>query len=303
MDRIDTLDLFCEAAKARSFTVAATALGTTPSAISKAVRRLEGQLGIKLFERSTRAVRLTEEGAAYHEACRTALAHIRAAETALASSRTSPRGLLRVSLPYSYGIKRVIPRLPTFIERYAGQISVMVSLSNVSVDFVKQEFDLAVRLGEVADSRLIARPLHEATFRVVASSRYLRRQGEPLHPDDLIRHSCLGLVLPDHGRRMPWTFTTDAGPQEVDISPRLTFDHPLGVLTAALNDAGIARLLDFTVEEDIRQGRLTEVLAGHRPPPQHVYAVYPPNRQIASRVRVFLDFLIEQGQGTSVTAI
>ena len=296
MDKLDTLELFCEAAKARSFTVAARTLGTTPSAISKAVRRLETQLGVRLFERSTRAIRLTDEGAAYHEVCRSALANIRSAETALSSSRSSPRGLLRVSLPYSYGIKRVIPLLPEFVERHAGQIRVTVSLSNASVDFVKQEFDMAVRLGQVADSRLVARPLHDARFRIVASPRYLRKHGVPARPEDVHRHSCLGLMLPDSGRTMPWVFTVDGGSREIDVGPRMLFDHPLGVLAAALHDAGMARLLDFTVDDDIRQGRLTEVLVDYQAPPLQVLAVYPRGRQVAARVRAFLDFLIEHGE-------
>jgi len=296
MDKLDTLELFCEAAKARSFTVAARTLGTTPSAISKAVRRLETQLGVRLFERSTRAIRLTDEGAAYHEVCRSALANIRSAETALSSSRSGPRGLLRVSLPYSYGIKRVIPLLPAFVERHAGQVRVAVSLSNANVDFVKQEFDMAVRLGHVADSCLVARPLHEAKFRTVASPHYLRRHGVPSRPEDLCRHSCLGLTLPDSGRTMPWVFAAEGGSREIDVGPRMNFDHPLGVLAAALHDAGIARLLDFTVDDDIRHGRLTEVLADYRVPPLQVFAVYPRGRQVAARVRAFLDFLIEQGE-------
>ena len=297
MDRLDTLELFCEAAKACSFTAAATSLGTTPSAISKAVRRLEAQLGIRLFERSTRAIRLTDEGAAYHEVCRSSLANIRSAEIALSNSRASPRGLLRVSLPNSYGIKRVIPLLPRFVERHAGQVRVVVSLSNANVDFVKQEFDMAVRLGHVADSRLVARPLHQARFRIVASPHYLRRHGVPARPEDLGRHCCLGLTLPDSGRTMPWVFETEGGSLEVDINHRMRFDHPLGVLAAALHDAGIARLLDFTVDDDIRNGRLTEVLADFPAPTLQVFAVYPLGKQVAARVRAFLDFLIEHGAG------
>lgn len=296
MDKLDTLGLFCEAAKAQSFTAAAATLGTTPSAISKAVRRLEAHLGVRLFERSTRAVRLTDEGAAYHEVCRTALANIRSAETALSNCRASPRGLLRVGVPYSYGIKRVIPLLPEFVERHAGQVRVNVSLSNANVDFVKEEFDMAVRIGHVADSRLVARPLHEAKFRVVASPHYLRRHGVPSRPEDLQRHSCLGLRLPDSGRTMPWAFAVEGGNRDIDVGPRMTFDHPLGVLTAALHDGGLARLLDFTVADDIVRGRLTEVLADHQVPALQVFAVYPLGRQVPARVRAFLDFLIEHGE-------
>jgi DNA-binding transcriptional LysR family regulator len=173
---------------------------------------------------------------------------------------------------------------------------VNVSLSNANVDFVKEEFDMAVRIGHVADSRLVARPLHKATFRVVASPHYLRRHGVPSRPEDLRRHSCLGLRLPDSGRTMPWVFAVEGDSREIDIGPRMIFDHPLGVLGAALHDGGLARLLDFTVDEDIMHGRLTEALVDHQVPALQVFAVYPLGRQVTARVSAFFDFLIEHGE-------
>jgi DNA-binding transcriptional LysR family regulator len=293
IDRLNAVELFCAAAKAQSFTAAASALGVTPSAISKAVQRLENRLGLKLFQRTTRAIRLTDDGLAYYKTCQTALQSIRDAEQTL-TRHGMPRGELRISLPYSYGIKRVIPLIPEYVERYLGQVKVAVSLGNTLTDFVKQDFDMAIRLGHVADSRLVARTLHQASFRVVAAPGYLRRHAVPARPEDLRGSDCLGLVMPDTGRVLPWTFSGSEGDTyEVAIRPSITFDHPLATLTGALNDAGFAQLLDFTVEDDLRSGRLVEVLADFRPPPQSVSIVYPGNRHTSAKVRTFVDFLVE----------
>jgi DNA-binding transcriptional LysR family regulator len=291
--RLSTVEMFCVAAKAQSFTGAATSLGTTPSAISKAVQRLENRLGLKLFQRTTRAIRLTDDGLAYYKICHQALENIEEIEQALTSHRM-PRGVLRISLPHSYGIKRVIPLIPQYVERYMGQVRVEVSLSNALADFVKQDCDMAIRLGQIADSRLVVRRLHDAQLRVIASPAYVRRHAAPRSPDDLHQHSCLGLRLPDSGRVLPWTFSVEGkATSEVAIRPSMTFDHPLGTLAAVLSDAGIAQLLDFTVDDDLRSGRLVEVLADFRPAPQVISAVYPSNRNLSAKVRTFLDFLIE----------
>jgi DNA-binding transcriptional LysR family regulator len=153
---------------------------------------------------------------------------------------------------------------------------------------------MSIRLGEVSDSRLVARKLHESHFCVVASPAYLRQHGVPVRPDELRRHSCLGLLMTDSGRVMPWAFSEEDGnAREIAIHPTMTFDHPLGVVAAALSDAGFARLLDFTIRDDLMSGRLVEVLAEFRPPSQAVSAVYPSNRHVSAKVRTFLDFLIE----------
>ncbi|WP_179402724.1 LysR family transcriptional regulator [Burkholderia guangdongensis] len=291
---LSTVEMFCAAAKVQSFTAAAAALGTTPSAVSKAVQRLENRLGVKLFQRTTRAIRLTDDGLAYYRTCRAALDSIRDVEDALARQQM-PRGELRISLPYSYGIKRVIPLIPRYVERHHGQVKVVVSLSNALTDFVRQGFDMAIRLGEIADSRLVARTLHQAQSRVVASPGYLKRHPAPAHPDALAEHDCIGLLMQDSGRVLPWTFSEGGQPRDVKIRPGITFDHPLGALAAALADAGCVQLLDFTVDDELRTGRLVEVLADFRPPPQPVSAVYPDNRHVPAKVRTFIDFLVDAG--------
>ncbi|NML35241.1 LysR family transcriptional regulator [Paraburkholderia antibiotica] len=291
-----TLEMFCAAARARSFTAASIALGTTPSAISKAVQRLETRLGLKLFQRTTRAIRLTDDGLAYFKVCQQALDNIRETEQVLSGHRM-PRGVLRVSLPDSYGIKRVAPLIPAYTERYLGHVRVEASLNNALADFVEQGFDLAIRLGKVADSRLGSRPLHDTSPLIVASPDYLRRHPALRTPEDLHDHTCVGLWMPDSGKVMPWTFGVDGQDRELSIRAAMTFDHPFAVSAAVLSGGGLAQLLDFTVEEELRSGRLVEVLAPFRPSSRPVSAVYLRNRYGSAKVRTFVDFLLEANAG------
>ncbi len=295
---LSTVELFCAAAEARSFTAAAAKLGTTPSAVSKAVQRLENRLSTKLFQRNTRAIRLTDDGRTYYAACRDSLENIQNAEKILVRHRSTPRGVLRLSLPDSYGVKRVIPLVPRYVERYLGQVKVVISLSNSLVGFVEQDFDMAIRLGGTSDSRLVARKLHEAHYCIAASPAYLRRNGIPGRPEDLRQHSCIGLLLPDTGRVMPWAFSGEnGGSRDVAVHPTMTFDNPFGAVAAALSDGGFVRLLDFTIEDYLLNGRLVEVLKEFRSPPQTVSAVYPSNRHVPAKVRTFLDFLVDSTVG------
>jgi DNA-binding transcriptional LysR family regulator len=300
--RLNTIELFCKAAEARSFTAAAELAGTTPSAVSKAVSRLETQLGVKLFQRTTRAIRLTEEGLGYYETCRQALRSIEQAELALSHGRTRPHGTLRLSLPASYGIVNIVPRIPRYLERYAQEVKVVVSLSNSITEFVTQGCDMAVRIGTVADSRVVARPLRDAHYCVVASPAYLRKHGVPRKPDDLRKHQCIHLMLPDTARLLPWQFGDGKRTWELAVPSALSVDHPLAAMSAALGSGGCARLLDFTVAAELQAGRLVEVLAGFRPAPVAVSIVYPSNRHLSANVRTFIDFLVEAQEEGPVNA-
>ena len=292
LSTLGTVEQFCEAAKKLSFSAAAKSLGTTPSSISKSVGRLEGQLGVKLFQRSTRSIRLTDEGRDYYEAWRRALVHIDDVEDAFGQGRLGASGTLRISLPLSYGIKRIIPLMPRFLEQDGAQLNVLVSLSNSKADFISDDFDLSIRLGQVNESHLVARPLHDARFCVVASPAYLRQHGVPEGIDDLCMHRCINLILPDTGRPIPWQFSQHDQIANAKISSALAYDHPLAALTAALNGAGLARLLDFTVEAEVRAGDLVEVLVGLKPPGEPVSAVYPGGGRPSAKVRAFLDFIV-----------
>jgi DNA-binding transcriptional LysR family regulator len=296
--RLGTIALFCKAAETLSFTAAAGLAGTTPSAVSKAVRRLEDQLGVKLFDRSTRAIRLTPEGAAYHQTCRDALDRIQQAELQLAKQRSRPHGTLRVSMTPSYGVVELLPRLARYLDRYQREVKVMASLSNSIAAFPTEGFDVAIRIGKVADSRLVARKLREAHVKVVASPSYLNRYGIPQQPEDLRQHQCIDLLLPDTNKPVPWEFARGKRVFEVPVAPSITVDLPLAAVTAALAGGGMARLLDFTVAADIAAGRLVEVLTAFRPPPTPISIVYPASRHVPVNVRTFVDFLFEE-QGRS----
>jgi len=291
IDRFGALELFCAAARASSFTAAATSLGATPSAVSKAVSRLERRLGVKLFERTTRAIRLTADGRAYFLACEQALDTVAQVESSFERSRPAPRGTLRISLPPSYGLKRVIPRIPAFVERHGGKLKVIVSLSNAVTDFVAEGVDMSIRLGAVTESSLVVRHLHDAPYVVVASPDYLGRKGVPRRPEDLALHQGIGLTMPDTNRSLRWEFRDGWQTREVRVASQLEFDHPLAALSAALHGGGLARLLDFTVEDELRTGRLVEVLAGYRPEAVPVSVVYPTRRHLSVNVRTFIDYL------------
>ena len=298
--RLNTVEWFCKAAETLSFTAAAKWAGTTPSAVSKAVSRLENRLGVKLFQRTTRAICLTEDGLAYYETCRQALSSIEKVELSLARGRTRPHGILRLSLPSSYGIMCVVPLIARYIERYAGEVKVVVSLSNSITEFVTQRCDLAIRIGTVADSRVVALPLQDAHYCIVASPAYLRRHGVPQQPDDLRAHQCIDLILPDATKPLPWQFCEGAQASEVAVPSTLCVDHPLAAKSAALSGAGLARLLDFTVAPDLRDGRLVELLADFKPAAVPVSAVYPSNRHLSAKVRTFIDFMVEARRGGAV---
>jgi DNA-binding transcriptional LysR family regulator len=237
---------------------------------------------------------MTPEGESYHATCRDALNRIHEAEQLLAQQRRRPHGTLKISLPPSYGIVDLVPRLPRYIARYQRNVKIVASLSNSVADFVKQGFDVAVRIGQVEDSRLVARQLRAAHVRVVASPQYLSRHGIPAQPDDLLRHQCIDLILPDSQKPVPWEFLRARRLSRVEVNATLTVDQPLAAAAAAVGGGGFARLLDFTVAGEIASGQLVEVLAEFRPPPTPISIVYPSTRHLSVNVRTFVDFLVDE---------
>lgn len=289
---LGSLELFCAAAELGGFTAAATAAGVTPAAVSRTVARLEERLGVRLFVRTTRQIRLTDAGQAYYEQCRQVLNQLVEAEREVSGRQVSPSGLLRISVPTTYGHHRLLPRLPAFRERFPD-IRVDVHVSNRNIDFAAEGYDLAVRVRAPADSTLIARHLEDAELVLVAAPDYLRRRGEPRSLEDLDRHDCIQFELPSSGRAIPWLFRE--GGQDVE---RLTTgstscsDDVLAGVTLARHGAGIFQAYRFTVEEELGQGRLVELLQpwGGRSRPFNL--LYPHQRHVPLRVRCFLDFLL-----------
>ncbi|MGF6448183.1 LysR substrate-binding domain-containing protein [Paraburkholderia youngii] len=291
---LGSIELFCFAAELGSFTLAANAASVTPAAVSRSVARLEERLGVRLFVRTTRQIRLTDAGRRYFEQCRQALSQLMDAEREVTGEQTTPAGVLRISMPTPYGHYRVLPLLPAFRERYP-QVQVETHLSNRNIDFADEGFDLAIRGRAPADSNLVARKLEDAEMVVVASPAYLKRAGVPNTVEDLQAHECIQFEMPSSGRHLAWTFGGSA--DNGDVLTRGSYGtsgDALAGVTLARAGAGLFQTYRFVVADDLREGRLVEVLreAGGRTRP--FILLYPHARYLTSRVRVFVEFLIEQ---------
>lgn len=294
---LGSIELFCLAAELGSFTAAATAAGVTPAAVSRSISRLEERLGVRLFVRTTRHIRLTEGGQAYFEQCRSALAQLVEAERTVAGQQSAPSGLLRISMPTTYGHYRVLPKLADFRTRYP-EVQVDIHLSNRNIDFAEEGYDLAIRVRAPADSSLIARKLEDADLVVVATPAYLARAGVPVCLADLDHHDCIQFELPSNGKKIPWLFRKDG--KDIEINSKGGYccsEDVLGGVTLARGDAGLFQTYRFIVEEDLRKGTLREVLQEFSGCSRPFNLLYPHNRHIPLRVRAFVDFLVGMPAG------
>jgi DNA-binding transcriptional LysR family regulator len=291
--QLGSIEMFCKAAELEGFTAAAEALGVTPAAVSRSVGRLEERLGLRLFTRSTRQIRLSEDGRAYYEQCRQALAQIEEAERAITGNQAVPSGLLRISVPTTYGHYRVMPLLPAFTARFP-KVTIEINLSNRNVDFVDEGYDLAIRLGEPKDSRLVARKLEDATLGLFASPTYLKRRGLPHSFEELKRHDCIQFVLPSTGRGMPWILRE--GKRDIDFSFESqvrVHEDVLGCVSYARAGGGIFQIYHFIAEQHVAAGELVEVMQTMAGRTRPFSILYPQNRHLSAKVRAFADFLID----------
>jgi LysR family transcriptional regulator for bpeEF and oprC len=292
VENLNALRVFVRVAETRSFNEAAKRLGLTPSAVSKAITRLEGELHVRLFHRSTRAVRLTDDGASFFEHCQQILAQIEEAENLLGQATAAPHGRLRVHLPVGFGRRVIVPALSGFIERHSSLV-LDAELSDRTVDLAYEGIDAAVHIGELADSRLIARRLCNLRFVACASPEYLARHGEPRTPDELDHHHCLAYVLMHSGRYRSWQFTIDGKPVAKTVSGRLNLNNAESLLEAATGGLGIAMISNFIAADAIRAGRLRRILIDYETEGPQVSVVYLPSRNLSPKVRAFVDFLRE----------
>lgn len=291
---LGSIELFCSTAELGSFTAAATAAGVTPAAVSRAISRLEARLDVRLFVRTTRTLHLTEAGREYYEQCRAALAQLVEAERMVTGRQSAPSGLLRISLPTPYGHYRVLPLLPEFTRRYPD-VRIEFHLSNRNVDFGDEGFDLAIRGRTPPDSTMISRQLEDAELVVVASPDYLERAGRPDSLEALRAHNCIQFALPSNGRNIPWLFR--AGSEDIELPTNGLYGCAgdiLGAVTLARAGGGVFQTYRFIVEDDLRAGRLVELLPQYGGRSRPFCLLYPHARHVALRVRAFVDFLVEQ---------
>jgi DNA-binding transcriptional LysR family regulator len=292
--QLGSIELFCLAAELSSFTAAATNAGLTPAAVSRSVSRLEARLGVRLFTRTTRQIRLTEAGRAYFEQARQALGQLVEAEREATGQQSVPAGVLRISLPTPYGHYRVLPLLPAFRALYPA-VQVEVNLSNRNVNFADEGYDLAIRGRAQPDSGLVARKLEDAALVVVAAPAYLQQAGTPDSLEDLQRHDCIQFLLPSSGQKIPWLFSHAGKDLDVVTSGGYCCSEDLlGGVTLARHGAGLLQTYRFIVEEDLRRGRLQEVLQPFAGRSRPFSLLYPHGRHVPLRVRLFIDFLLEK---------
>ncbi|MGQ7819356.1 LysR family transcriptional regulator [Metapseudomonas furukawaii] len=295
---LGSIELFCLAAEEGGFTAAAQVAGVTPAAVSRSIGRLEARLGVRLFSRTTRSIRLTESGRSYYEECRQALTQLVEAERSVMGQQQEPAGVLRISIPTVYGHFRVLPLLPEFRRRYP-QVKIEVHLSNRNIDFAAEGYDMAIRVRAQPDSTLIARHLEDAALVVIATPDYLGRIGTPRTLEDLARHECIQFELPSSGRRIAWLFNEQGREREVlaEGSYVITDDVVMGGVTLARHGAGLFQTYRFIVEKELAEGSLVEVLQDYGGRSRPFTLLYPQNRHVPLRLRAFVDFLMERREG------
>ena len=291
---LGSIELFCLAAEAGSFTAAAHTAGVTPAAVSRSVSRLEKRLGVRLFVRSTRSIRLTEGGKTYFDQSRQALNQLVEAERKVSGEQVQPAGTLRISTPTTYGHHRLLPLLPAFRAKYP-LIKLEVHISNRNVGFHDENYDLAIRVRAQPDSTMVARLLEDAPLVVIASPAYLKRAGIPRKLTELEQHECIQFDLPSSGRQISWLFNEEGHEKEIfSVGNYACSEDVLGGVTLAKAGAGLFQTYRFIVEKELAEGSLVEVLQqfGGRSRPYSL--LYPHGRLLPSRVRAFVDFLMEQ---------
>lgn len=277
---------FLAVADAGSFTGASHRLGISTASVSRQVRRLEEKLACKLFHRTTRQVSLTEAGQLYYGHCRTALEGLEEAERAVTNLQRHPSGQLRLTAPVTYGEEHIAPLVNTFLAQYPG-LEITLQLTNQTLDLLEGGFDLAIRLGRLKDSSLMARKLANRSLHVCASADYIRAHGRPHTLSELSRHNCL------LGSNDFWRFREQGRERLVRVSGSLHCNSGNSLTDAALRGIGLVQLPDYYVQSHLDSGALLEVLSEYREPEEGIWALYPQNRHLTRKVRLLVDHLVE----------
>ncbi|MCC2633295.1 MAG: LysR family transcriptional regulator [Ramlibacter sp.] len=290
MQSLQQLAAFAETAKHGSFAAAARESGSAPSTLAKAVARLEQALGVRLFHRTTRQVTLTPDGERLYRRCQRLLAEVEELQADASGVREAPSGTLRIDMPIVMGRRLLLPVLARMSQRHPGLL-LDVRLQDGYVDLVKEGIDVAVRVGALKDSSLVARRFTTQAMVLVASPAYLEAQGTPRRVDQLAAHSALLFRMPSSGKDRPWQFRQRGQPVELHPRSRVRINDGEGLVEAARLGLGLAQLPDYFVRDQLARGELVEVLPAARPAPLPVSIVYPAARLLPLRVRLLLEEL------------
>ncbi len=296
MDRLECDRMFAAVIDTGSFAAAAARLGTSTGQASKLVSRLEQELGVQLVARTTRALALTEVGRAYYERIKAIIEDFDALDASVRSASGAPTGRLRITAPVTFGTVQLAPVLIAFAAAFPD-IQLDVTFSDRLVNLVDEGFDAAIRIGQPADSSLMAKKLGAIRIVLVAATSYIDTRTTPLHPRELVDHPCI--IDTNFHDPTTWRFKASGEDQSiaVDVRGRLHFSNAEACLQAAEAGLGIARVPSFVAGASLRAGTVRSILSGYEEEPRGLYAVYPPARHLALKVRVLVDFLADAFRG------
>jgi LysR family transcriptional regulator, regulator for bpeEF and oprC len=290
MDRLEAMRAFQRVVETGSFSGVARERGVAQPTISKQISALETHLGAQLLNRTSRSLSLTEAGQEFYEATSRLVADLDAAESRIGRRQAAPSGVLRVTLSAAFGRMHVIPLLPAFLSRFSD-VSVDIAISDRFLDLVEDGLDLAIRIGNLEDSSLIARRIGYSGRRTVASQSYLDRHGTPAAPGDLAHHQCIAFVF--QGAAQEWRFEGADGAVSIRPQARVRANDAENIREAVLSGLGIAHAPSWLFDREIASGDVKVLLDGWRPPPEPINAVHPATRRPSTKIRVFVDFLAD----------
>ncbi|ANW27133.1 LysR family transcriptional regulator [Vibrio coralliilyticus] len=288
----DGVSEFVAVAETQSFTAAAKKLDTSVAQISRRVSALEERLAVKLLNRTTRKVSVTEAGQVYYQQCKHLVEGLELAELAVTQMQSTPKGLLKVTAPVTYGETHLAPLLLDFLESYP-QVDLDLNLTNQKIDLIEMGVDVAIRLGRLQDSSLVAKRLSSRQLYVCGSLDYLARYGEPHTLSELENHQCLV------GSIDYWRFKESKREKSLRVSGRIHCNSGSALLDAAKRGLGLVQLPDYYVREGLDSGELVEVLSDYRDDREGIWALYPQNRNLSPKVRLLIDFLAEKLGGSA----
>jgi DNA-binding transcriptional LysR family regulator len=291
MDKLRCMEVFVATVDSGSFTAAAEAFNISSVMVGKYIRALEERLGARLLTRTTRRQSLTEIGRQYCEHCRQILADIRAAESGAEAMRATPRGTLKINAPVSFGTQRLAPAIADYLALYP-EVSVDLNLNDRVIDLVDEGYDVAIRIGALDDSGLIARPLKPYRMLICASPEYLARAGTPTTPADLAVHQCLDFM--HWNKRLRWKLNEADGSETEVPASRFRSNNGQALRMAALHGHGIVMQAEILLGEDVASGRLVSLLESYLPAPRAIHLVYARDRQPTPKMTTFIDFVLER---------
>ncbi|MYN41675.1 LysR family transcriptional regulator [Duganella sp. FT109W] len=292
MNKLQAMEVFVQVVDAGGFTRAADAMQLPKATVSTLIQALEGALAVKLLHRTTRHVSVTADGAAYYERCLRILSDVREAEESLSRTRLSPSGRLRVDAPTGLASDVIVPALPQFFEQYPD-IQLELGCSDRPVDLIEEGVDCAVRGGALGDSSLIARRVGILHFVTCASPAYLERYGRPAHPNELMRHRCVNYFSARTGKIFDWDFTRDGERVQVALPGHIALNDSNAYIAAGIAGLGIVQMANFMMEPMLKDGRFELLLEDWISDPLPIHVVYPQNRHLSAKVRVFVEWVAE----------